>query len=87
MATRIELGQDIKIKDPFDQEAKPNNDIFSKVGQKGEGFSPPLDALSEKAAGKEPVPGLVGKVPPRKKPRFLDENSGGAESPLEHLAD
>lgn len=87
MPTRIDLSQDIKIKDPFAQEDKHSSDLLNKVGQKGEVFSHPLEVLAEEAEGKEPRH-VTGKHPRKKPPAFLEEGgSGGVESPFEHFLD
>ena len=86
MAARIDLSQDIKTQNPFEQEAKPNSDIFTKVGEKGEGLAPPPGILSQEAEGKGPGEG-PGKKPGKKPPPFLKEGGEGLESPLTHLSD
>ena len=88
MATRIDLSQDIKSKNPFKQEAKPNSDIFTKVGQKGEGFAPPLGVLSEEAEGKGKGPGEgPGKAPRKKHPLLFEEGGEGLKSPFAHFSE
>lgn len=87
MATRLDLSQDVKTQNPFEQEPKPNSDIFTKVGQKGEGFAPPPGALNEGAEGKGKGPGEgPGKAPPKQHPEFFKEGGEGLKSPLEHFS-
>lgn len=88
MATRIDLSQDIKINNPFKQEAKPNSDIFTKVGQKGSGLVPPPGVLTEEAEGKGKGPGEgPGKAPRKQHPDFFKEGGEGLKSPFEHFSD
>jgi hypothetical protein len=90
MAARIDVSQDIKTQDPFNQEAKPNSDLTSKVGQKGAGFALPPGILSEEAEGKGKGKGPgegPGKAPGKDRPWFLKEGGEGLKSPFEHFGD
>lgn len=92
MAARIDLSQDIKTQNPFNQETKLNSDLTSKVGQKGAGFALPPGILSEEAEGSDKGKGKgpgegQSKERVKDRPGFFTEGGEGLKSPFEHLGD